>query len=624
MSSDHDEDLSALGRLIPPELAEEVEPLALLKDGPERQTLLVRERETGEKLVLKRLLRPSEDAEKKFALLSGLAGGGIPGMRRFFRSGGAAYLLREYVEGESLLDLVQKKGPFPAKETARVGLSLCRTLRKLHGMDPPLIHRDIKAENIVRTPAGEFVLIDFDISRFYDRKDSRDTELRGTAFSAPPEQFGYRQTDPRSDIYALGVLLHELATGECRLEEGETPAPLRTVVNRCTRFDPKDRYPSVAALERALERAADGRRRSPLVPALCALLAVCALAGAAFWQRGSAAGDPEAYEFSSPAIEAEVCRQLGKQPGTVTRDDLTQITHLFLCGDEHFDSWWEMDIHGAELRVNGELGAEGGTVDTLEDIRYFPALQELALCNQRITDLTPLEGSWIQRLALHGNQIDDLSPLTSCEHLLDLYIGDNPVGDLSPLVGCRELCNLSAGATAMTDLTAVAAIPKLRFLSIMDCQDLADLAALGSMTKLSCLFIRPVREADLALIGGLTGLEQLYLWCDEPLEDMTALSALTALTHLFADMPVASLEGVETMTGMEFLDVRGTAPMDPSPLRGLTALEDLNAERLDTSALEDVLPALPFLRRVGCTAGQAEAVSRMLAGRPDVAVSPWE
>ena len=624
MPSDRDDEQSALWRFLPPELGEEYEPLALLKDGPERQTVLLRARETGEKLVLKRLLHPAEDAERKFALLSRLAGDGIPKMYRFFRSDGAAYLLREYVEGESLLDLVQKRGPFPAAETARVGLSLCRTLRRLHSQDPPLIHRDIKAENIVRTPAGAFVLIDFDISRFYDRKDSRDTELRGTAFSAPPEQFGYRQTDPRSDIYALGVLLHELSTGECRLEEGETPAPLRAVVSRCTRFDPKDRYQSAAALGRALERAVRGRRRRAVLPALCALLAVCVLAGASFWQRGSAAGDPDLYAFSSPAIEAEVCRQLGKEPGTVTWDDLAQITHLFLCGDEHFDSWWEMDIHGAELRISGELGAEGGTVDTLEDLRYFSALQELALCNQRITDLSPLEGSWVQRLALHGNRIADLSPLSGCEHLLDLYIGDNPVRDLSPLIGCRELCNLSAGATAVTDLTAAAAIPKLRFLSIMDCRGLTDISALGSMTRLTCLFIRPVREADLALIGGLTGLEQLYLWCDEPLEDMTALSALTGLTHLFADMPVASLAGVETMTGMEFLDVRGTAPMDPSPLRGLTELEDLNAEHLDTPALEDVLPALPFLRRVGCTAEQAEAVGRMLAGRPDVEVSPWE
>ena len=613
----------SLGRFMPSELTESYKPLALLKESANRQTLLLQDSKTGEKLILKRMLRPAEDAEEKYGCLSRLAGGGIPRVRRFFRDKDAAYLLRDYVEGETLLDLVQKHGPLPAGETVQIGLSLCQTLEKLHSLDPPLIHRDIKAENIVRSTLGEYVLIDFDIARFYDKQDRRDTELRGTAFSAPPEQFGYRQTDPRSDIYALGVLLHELSTGECRLEEGRTPAPLRSVVNRCTRFDPKDRYQSVAALERALKRAAAGRKRRIALLALCALLVMCAAAGAALWPRGSAANAPGIYEFYSPAIEAEVCRQLDKDPGTVTWDDLTRITHLFLCGNEHFDSWWEINIHGADLRINGEPGASGGTVDTLEDIRHLTALQELALCNQQISDLSPLAGCWLQRLALHGNQITDLSPLTDCDRLLDLYIGDNPVRDLSPLIECRELCNLDVGATAVTDMAAIAAIPKLRYLNIMDCGDLADASALASMTRLTCLFFRPAAKADLTAIGGLTGLEQLYLWCGEPAEDLTALSGLTSLTHLFVDMPVASLAGVEPLARLEYLDVRGTGPMDPLPLRGLTGLEELNVTRLDTAGLEALLPSLPFLRRVGCSARQEETVRRILGGRPDVEVSIW-
>ena len=610
-------------RYLPPELAAGYEPLALLKEGAERQTLLLRERDTGAKLVLKRMLRPTEDAEEKYALLARLEGG-VPKVRRYFQGEDAAYLLREYVEGETLLDLVQKHGPFPAKQTAQIGLALCRTLGALHSMQPPLIHRDIKAENVVRTPEGEYVLIDFDISRFYNDQDSRDTELRGSEFAAPPEQFGYRQTDPRSDIYALGVLLHELATGESQLEQGQTPASLRAVVNRCTRFDPKDRYQSAAALERALKGVCSGRRRPAAVLAvLGAVLAVWAVAAALGSQRGSGAGEPDLYEFHSQAIEAEVCRQLGKEPGTVTRQDLDQITHLFLCGDEHFDNWWEMNIHGADLRLNGVVGATGGTVDTLEDIRHLSSLQELALCNQKITDLSPLAGRWLLRLALHGNQVTDLSPLAECEHLLDLYISDNPVQDLSPLVRCRELCTLDAGATAVTDLDGAAAIPKLRYLSIMDCPDLTDTSALGSMTRLACLFIRPAGEEEIAAVGSLTGLEQLYLWSDDPAEDLTALSGLTGLTHLFVDMPVASLAGVETMTGLEYLDVRGVGPMDPSPLRGLTGLEQLNTAHLDQSALEDVLAGMPFLSRVGCAEGQADAVGRMLADRSGVEISQW-
>lgn len=621
-------DDDALARFLPPELAEDYEPLALLKEGAERQTLLLQDKRTGENLVLRRFVRPAADTEKKFALLSRLAGGGIPKMHHVFISDGVGYLLREYVEGETLLDLVQKKGPFSPEETARIGISLCRTLEALHSQDPPIIHRDIKAENVIRTPAGEYVLIDFDISRFYDEQVTRDTELRVTAFSAPPEQFGYRQTDPRSDIYALGVLLHELSTGEERLENGNMPAPLEAVVRRCTHFDPKDRYQSAAALERALKRAATGRRGGAIrtmALTLGVLLAAGALVAAALMPARQLGASLEGvYTFHSPAIEAEVCRQLGKEPGTVTLDDLEKISGLYLCGNEHFDSWQQMDVHGADLQLDGQSAPTGGTVDTLEDIPNFPNLLELALCNQQITDLSPLAGKWVLRLALHGNDITDLSPLSQCQHMMDLYIGDNPVRDLSPLAQCRALRTLCAGATRISDLTAVAQIPKLEYLRIMDCPELTDLSPLRSMDWLVCLFVRPARDQDLAIIGSLTGLEQLYLWCDDPLADMTALSGLTGLTQLFADVPTASLAGLETMTRLEYLDVRGTAPLDPAPLESLTALTQLNVERMDTAALADVFPSLPFLERVGCAPEQMDAVSQMLTMRSDVTISTWK
>ena len=621
-------DSGAMERCLPPELAADYEPLALLKEGRERQTLLLQDKRTGEELVLRRFVRPAADTEKKFVLLSRLTADGIPKMRRYFLSDGVGYLLREYVQGETLLDLLQKRGPFSPEETARIGLSLCRTLQAIHSQDPPLIHRDIKAENVIRTPAGKYVLIDFDISRFYDEQDTRDTELRVTAFSAPPEQFGYRQTDTRSDIYALGVLLHELSTGESMLEKGNVPPPLEAVVRRCTRFDPKDRYQSAAALERDLKRAAAGRKPGVLrgaVLALGAVLAAGALA-AAVWvpYRQQAARIEGAYTFHSPAIEAEVCRQLDKEPGTVTLEDLEQISGLYLCGSEHFDSWDQMDVHGAELTIDGGPAPTGGTVDTLEDIPNFPNLLELALCNQQITDLSPLAGKWVLRLALHGNDITDLSPLSQCQHMMDLYIGDNPVQDLSPLTQSRALRTLCAGDTRISDLTAVAQIPKLEYLWIMDCPELADLSSLRSMDWLVCLFVRPAHRQDMDLIGSLTGLEQLYLWADEPLADMTALSGLTGLTQLFVDAPVESLSGLETMTRLEFLDVRGTADLDPTPLKSLTALTHLNVGKMDTAALADVLPALPFLEQVGCAPEQMDELRQMLDGRPDVMIAAWE
>lgn len=618
-----------LKRYMPPELLEGFEPLAILKNGQDRQTLLVEDKNSGGRFVLKCVRDAPEEVIRKYRALADVAGDGIPQMYQLFRRGGAVYMLREYVPGQTLLDWTQKRGVLSAEETAVVGLAVCRALKKLHNCQPPIIHRDIKAENIIRTPEGKYALIDFGIARFYDEQESRDTQLKGTAFSAPPEQFGYRQTDPRADIYALGVLLHELSTGEYRLDRGQTPGPLRAVVKRCTRFDPEDRYGSVSEVERALRPAADGprvrlRRAAAILGVVLALGAVTA---AVLTERR--APDEAVYTFQSPAIEAEVCRQLDKDPGTVTRGDLERISSLLLCGDEPFDSWNQMDTHGTDITIDGSPRSGKGTVDTLEDLRAFPNLIELALCDARITDLSPLEGSGIRRLALHGNEIGDLSPLSRCQYLQELIISDNPVSDLSPLAACAGLQNLNAGATGIADLDGAAAIPGLQYLGVHDCPYLADTSALGSMTGLRYMSIRPVGGDTLSLIRGMKQLQHLYIWIDDSsVTDLRSLSELTGLTRLFADIrAITSLEGVQSLTELRYLDVRCSArpdaALDPEPLRGLTALEELNGCFLETEELGDILASLPALRRMSCYASQSGALRALLADRPEVEISAY-
>lgn len=565
-----------LDRLLLPEMRKEYEPLALLKEGAERTTILVQDRVSHEKLVLKRMLHPPADAEEKYALLARLKGSGLPRIHRFFRRGEEGYLLREYIEGETLLDIMQKHGPFSVKETAGIGLALCRTLDTLHSQNPPLIHRDIKAENIVRTPDGDYVLIDFDISRFYDEEKSRDTELRGTAFSAPPEQFGFRQTDPRSDIYALGVLLNELSTGENLLEKGDVPAPLKAAVERCTRFDPEDRYQNVAELARALGRVAREKRRNIAVPMFLALmLSLFSGIGVWAWQRTS---DGAIYTFHSPTIEEEVCRQLQKEMGTVTRGDLKKITTLLLCGETPFREWKQFDVHGTESTLDGVPQTSKGAVDTLEDLIAFPNLTELVLSNQNITDISPLAESPVKRLSLHGNDISDIAPLESCAYLEELDISGNPVSDLSPLANCHALWNLNAGATQIENLDDISAIENLSFLWIHDCPLLFDVSALGSMEGLVSLSIRPTNEYALTLIDNLKNLEYLYIWVDDPqITDLTSLSNLSNITLLFVDDPyLTNLHGVESLTKLTYLDVRTPLHPDLSPLQNLRMLEGCN------------------------------------------------
>ncbi len=83
------------------------------------------------------------------------------------------------------------------------GVELCRLLDQLHRMEPPVIHRDIKPENILLSPEGKPCLIDFDIARSYKAGQDSDTTFMGTRRTAAPEQYGYAQTDGRTDLYAL-------------------------------------------------------------------------------------------------------------------------------------------------------------------------------------------------------------------------------------------------------------------------------------------------------------------------------------------------------------------------------------------------------------------------------------
>ncbi len=599
---------------LPRALLGNYEFLAFLKEGGQRQTLLLRNRATGRQAVLKRSWDGGEDLEEELRLLRQVAGEGIPAGLDSFHEDGCSYLLREYIPGESLLDYAQKRMPLPVEEVREIGLALCRILKRCHSQVPPVIHRDIKPENIIRTDQGQYALIDFGIARCYDAAARRDTRVLGTPASAPPEQFGYRQTDTRSDVYALGVLLHELATGEQPLDQGTVEEPLRPIVEKCTRFDPDDRYPDAAAVEQALQ----GQPKRRLRPAaLCILLAaLLALTGLAcrFFSRPVENG---AYHFADTAIELEVCRQLNKEPGTVTEADLAGITHLFLCGGQYADRWDQIGMEGKNLCLDGVPVTDTGAVDTAEDLAHMPNLRELALCGQQLRDLTPLGScTALERLALSNNQITDLGPLSACGQLQELYLGGNPVSDLSPLSGCPQLWRLDAGATALTDLDSLTGLTGLYDLRLHDLEGLENISALAELPHLETLFLRPIPAGQLEVIGQLTGLKSLFLWHSDGMTDLTALSNLHELHLLFVHQTdLASLAGVENMPALQGLTVISGQPLALTPLG---TLAELNWLDLAQANIEDWTPlaGLASLEEVRCSSQQAQRLREQLGEPP--------
>ena len=138
-------------------------------------------------------------------------------------------------------------------EAVHIIVQLCDILTYLHTRQPAVIHRDIKPQNVILDPGGVLYLIDFDISRKFDPQAVKDTMFLGTLATAPPEQYGYGQTDARSDLYSLGVLLIYQCTGRYeRAALAEMPPRLRKIAETCTQFAPKERYTSAIRLRRAL------------------------------------------------------------------------------------------------------------------------------------------------------------------------------------------------------------------------------------------------------------------------------------------------------------------------------------------------------------------------------------
>lgn len=164
----------------------------------------------------------------------------------------------EFVPGRTLADELYETGP-SLDAAKRLFPGICDAIAELHGrFDPPIIHRDIKPSNFM--VVGDTVLvIDLGIARTYDKDAVCDTSHFGTRAYAPPEQFGYGQTDVRSDVYALGMLLFYLlceetpapSTVQGRLRAHGVPQSVRDVVAQATAFDPADRFGSVGAMRAA-------------------------------------------------------------------------------------------------------------------------------------------------------------------------------------------------------------------------------------------------------------------------------------------------------------------------------------------------------------------------------------
>lgn len=165
------------------------------------------------------------------------------------------YIVEDYIEGKTLKENVDAHGPLSSELVVDISMQLCSILDYLHSFNPPIVYRDLKPSNIMITPSGKVVLIDFGIARIYKEGQEGDTVKFGSMGYIAPELFDDSQSNLKTDIYSLGVTMFFMLTGksismptELISEENYPENAARglvKVIQKASEIDPEKRYSDV-------------------------------------------------------------------------------------------------------------------------------------------------------------------------------------------------------------------------------------------------------------------------------------------------------------------------------------------------------------------------------------------
>jgi eukaryotic-like serine/threonine-protein kinase len=217
-------------------------------------------------------LSPPELAEASAAfehealLLTDLIHPNLPRIHDHFTENGRSYVVMDFITGDTLEDYVDEfVRRFSVEAALEIGLQLCTVLDYLHTRQPPLVFRDLKPANIMRTADNHVYLIDFGIARHFKPGKAKDTIPLGSRGYAAPEQYGKAQTTPQSDIYGLGATLHQLLTGDdpsltlfhfepIQLRNSPISAQFNVLLKQMVEMEMSKRPASMAIVKQELQR----------------------------------------------------------------------------------------------------------------------------------------------------------------------------------------------------------------------------------------------------------------------------------------------------------------------------------------------------------------------------------
>ena len=621
---------------LPEDMQEHWTVYECLKESEDSSTFLVKETATGILCVLKwgrnrqtEFLRNEMEIMKKMAdrKLSG-----IPKAYRIFEENGEVYLVREYIEGMSLAQMVLQKGGISEAEICRISRKICQTAEQFQNPNEPMIHRDIKPENIVVTPGGEVVFIDFGTMRSYKKDGSRDTFVVGTRGTAAPEQYGYTQTDQRTDVYAIGQTMLYMVSESYemnQLSECAVSRRMKKIIEKACSFEPDKRYGDAAQLRRAVEKCQANNRKKVYKKAGAVLgliaagyiLAIFSPDGTVIENKRIETAEQSAAEeqiqaeitFREELIEEAVRKELGlSKTDKITASMLENVRKLRIVGKEILDD--EDTFWGEGRHVDGKdssFGSVRGNITDLSDLAQMVNLEELALCNQKIEDISGLKELPLKKLYLSKNMITDFSVLLNLIDLDTLCIMENPAENLSVIGECTGILRLNIQGMNLTD------IDFLKNLSL-DYLDMSNVEVennifepLAEMKKLDTLCMCDVNEAAAETLSQMSTLKELFMWGDSTiLENLKPLKGMTQLETLAFTTQISSLEGIEQFPSLNFLSVSFSLVKDLSPVTGAKNLQVIDISNADIENFEPLF-GHSGLTEVHCTEEQKEEIMKI-------------
>ena len=482
--------------------------LELLAQNELGETFLLSEKLGGKKFILKSF-RYSNETFSESELLNGLVHKGLPRFEPKITYGNVVFTLREFIDGVSLEEYVIQHGYLDEATATAIFTELCDIVDLLHSQPVPIIHRDIKPTNIIINPMDNSVtLIDFGISRKYNANASNDTTVFATPEFAAPEQYGFAQTDTRTDVYSLGVVYRYMLTGSTKAEISN--AKVARVTKKCTQFAPSSRYQNAGAIKKVLS---GHTKRTLNILRFAAVL----IFGIMFAGAYTIYSQSEIYfTFEEPLIEAAVRLALNLGDNQrITYEALESVTEIIIIG---------MYVSNTGFEYN-EYSTQMGTIESLSDLKYMPNLRALQLGHQPFTDISSLVyNTELYCVNFHFIDISDISPLVLLPNLYRLRFESVLVEDWSDIEYMDNLGNFFVRVAYSNNsnikrISDLGDISNVYLLEIAHCNVFYSLEGIQDIPGLIALYIFDTAVQDFSLLNDEYALPRLMeLWISADME----------------------------------------------------------------------------------------------------------